>query len=172
MNSIFCHANKFKNRTVIRFTSSISPGVRHEIERNGQWLGQGEWVRDKNTCEWLLVLPKEKGPSVLRRLREELVGLKHRDVDACVNFLNRLEISLQQIPDNDDYSGSASIHRDKIEIVFRHDAKSRVLTLAFGVANNIICISYVDEHDNKLSQSCDMLCARGATAILISALTS
>lgn len=165
-------SDKFKDRTIIRFTSSIPPGTRHEIERNSEQLGQGEWIRDKDTREWLLVLPKHKKSSVLQQIREELAGLKHRDVDACMNFLNRLEVFLQQIPDNDDYSGSVSINRDKIEIVFRHDAKLRVLTLVFGVANNIICISYVDEHDNKLSQSCDMLCACGATAILISAITS
>lgn len=168
--------NKFKDRTVIRFTSSMTPGVRHEIERNGGLIGRGEWVQDENTRDWLLVLPTNKKPCVLEQIREELFGFLHRDRDACINFLDRLEVLLQQISsataDNDNYSGSASINKDKIEIIFRHDTKGRELVLRFDLGYDVVLIFYTDEHDNRLDHALDMFQARGATAILMSALTA
>lgn len=168
--------NKFKDRTVIRLINSVSPGTRLVVERNGEQIGQGEWVKDEDTRDWLLVLPKEKGPSVLQQIREEVARLKHRDVNACLNFLNKLESSLRQIPgttkDDYDYSGSVSINRDKIEIIFNNDTNSRALTLMFGVVCGGVYLSYVDEYDNRLSPTVYMFQACGATAILISALTS
>lgn len=168
--------DKWKDRTIIRFTKSMPPGLGHSIERNGEQIGHGEWAQDEDTHCWLLVLPKDEEPTTFQQVRKELAGLSHRHIDACTKFLDRLEVYVQRIPnatvDNYDYSSSASIIREKIEIMFRCDTKRRVLTLIFGVSDYRVDLSYIDEHNNILSQSCDIYNACGVATILMSALTA